>query len=84
MGQYRIAFSDVLGVDAQTYVTGITDLKVLAGAGDPLLVSTTRAGGGIAVFNATTGAVSQTIPIATDLLQLTPPALSLLQNQGQT
>ncbi|MFU8882428.1 MAG: M10 family metallopeptidase C-terminal domain-containing protein, partial [Rhodobacterales bacterium] len=44
----------------------------------------TSAGGGMAVFNATTGMVLQTTAVSTDVAQLTPPALSLLQNGGQT
>lgn len=86
MGNYRIAFSGVLGVGVQGFVNGITDLEVLTGPGDPLLVSVTRPGltGGMAVFNATTGAVLRTTPVAQDFLQLTPPDLALLQSGGQT
>lgn len=84
MGVYRIAFSGVLGAGQLSYVTGITDLELLPGPGDPLLVTTTRAGGGMGVFNATTGALLRTLPLSADLTQLTAPALSLIQKAGQT
>lgn len=86
MGNYRIAFSGVLGVGVQNFVGGITDLEVLTGPGDPLLVAVTRPGpmGGVAIFNATTGSVERTIPLAQELLQLTPPDLALLQFGGQS
>ncbi len=84
MGDYRIAFSGVLGAGQPSYVTGITDLVLLPGQGDPLLVSTTRAGGGMAVFDATTGALLRTMSISAELTQLTVPALSLIQTSGQS
>ena len=85
MGNYRFAFSGVLGAGVQNFVNGITDLEVLTGPGDPLLVSMTRPGtvGGLALFNAATGAVQRTTPVAQDFLQLTPPDLALLQTGGQ-
>jgi Ca2+-binding RTX toxin-like protein len=85
MGHYRIAFSSVLGGGAQSFVTGITDLEVVSGPGEPILVSMTRpgSGGGMAMFNAMNGAVLGTTPLAQDLLQLTPPDLALLQVGGQ-
>lgn len=86
MGHYRIAFSGVLGGGAQSFVTGITDLEVLSGPGEPILVSMTRPGpgGGMAMFNAVNGSVLGTTPVAQDLLQLTPPDLALLQVGGQS
>lgn len=85
MGNYRIAFSSVLGGGAQTYVTGITDLEVLSGPGEPILVSMTRPGpgGGMAMFNAVNGAVLRTTPVPQDFLQLTPPDLAMVQFGGQ-
>jgi Ca2+-binding RTX toxin-like protein len=86
MGNYRIAFSGVLGGGAQSFVTGITDLEVLSGPGEPILVSMTRPGpgGGMAMFNAVNGTVIRTTPVGQDLLQLTPPDLALLQVGGQS
>lgn len=84
MGNYRIAFSGVLSHGAQNFVTGITDLQIVTGGGDPLLVSTTRAGGGMAAFNATTGALVRTEATSPDLMQLIPPDLAILQAGGQT
>ncbi len=82
MGLYRFTFQGVIGTGVAGYVTGITDLRVLGGIGGPMLVSTTYAGGGTAVFHASTGAVQQTIAVSADLMQITPPSLDLLQIGG--
>lgn len=86
MGNYRIAFSGVLGGGAQSYVTDITDLEVLSGPGGPLLAAVTRPGpgGGMSLFDAVNGTVLRTLPVAQDLLQLTPPDLVVLQTGGQS
>lgn len=83
MALYRIASSDVLGAGQSIISNGITDLQVLVPGADPLLVSITRAGGGLALINGATGTILQTIPISQDLLQLTPPQVSLLTLGGQ-
>ncbi|MFD1195037.1 M10 family metallopeptidase C-terminal domain-containing protein [Seohaeicola saemankumensis] len=84
MGLYRIAFGGVLGGGMPTFVTGIADLEILTGAGDPVLISTTRAGGGMAAFNANTGALTRTQPTSADLAQLIAPDLAILPAGGQT
>src|SRR5690554_1040196 len=84
MGDYRIAFSGLLGNGLSTLVTGITDLEILTGPDGPLLVSTTRAGGGMAVFDAGSGALLHTITIPQALLQLTPPEMVMIHSGGQS
>lgn len=79
MGQYRFTFSSVLGAGFSNYVTGITDLRFIQGANGSLLASTTYAGGGTAFLAAGTGAILRTTPVAADLMQLTPPALEMIQ-----
>ena len=84
MGLYRITFDGVLGSSISPFVTGITDLEILAGSVGPVLVSTTRAGGGLAAFDATSGGVIRAEAIAADRAQLIAPDLALLQAGGQT
>ncbi|MDX5403568.1 MAG: hypothetical protein LPK02_15515, partial [Rhodobacterales bacterium] len=86
MGNYRIAFSGVLGGEALTFATGITDLEVLTGPGGSMLAAVTRpgSGGGLSLFNTETGTVLRTVSVAQDLLQLTPPDLAVLQTGGQS
>ena len=84
MGLYRITFDDVLGSGTSRFVTGITDLEILAGSAGPVLVSTTRAGGGLAAFDATSGGLIRTQGTAADMAQLIAPDLALLQAGGQT
>ncbi|MDP5349304.1 MAG: hypothetical protein NWQ32_13065, partial [Paracoccaceae bacterium] len=84
MGLYRITFDGVLGSGTSRFVTGITDLEILAGSAGPVLVSTTRAGGGLAAFDATSGGLIRTQGTAADMAQLIAPDLALLQAGGQT
>jgi Ca2+-binding RTX toxin-like protein len=84
MGNYQIAFSGVLGAGVQPYVSGITDLAIHWGQDGPILLSTTRAGGGLATFNATTGTLLQTVALSPDLAQLTAPELFEVQGSAQT
>ncbi|OAN69535.1 hypothetical protein A8B83_01070 [Rhodobacteraceae bacterium EhC02] len=84
MGLYRITFDDVLGSGTSRFVTGITDLEILAGSAGRVLVSTTRAGGGLAAFDATSGGLIRTQGTAADMAQLIAPDLALLQAGGQT
>lgn len=79
MGLYRFTFNDVIGSGFANYVTGITDLRLMNSMGGPMLVSTTYAGGGTAVFQAGSGELRQTIPVSADLMQLTSPSLEPLQ-----
>lgn len=75
MENYQIAFSGVLGAGVQPFVSGITDLAIHNGPDGPILLSTTRAGGGLAAFDATTGTLLQTVGLSQDLAQLTAPEL---------
>ncbi|MDX5381668.1 MAG: hypothetical protein LPJ92_01605 [Rhodobacterales bacterium] len=84
MGLYRITFDGVLGSGTSRFVTGITDLEILAGSAGPVLVSTTRAGGGLAAFDATSGGLIRTQASTADLAQLIPPDLAVVQTGGQT
>jgi Ca2+-binding RTX toxin-like protein len=86
MGNYRIAFSGVLNAGPQGPAEAITDLHLLTGTGQPLLVSVTRAGtsGSLTVLDAVTGAVLRSTGLPPHLAQLTPPDLSLLRHAGQT
>lgn len=84
MGLYRIAFSEMLGVAQSNFSSGITDLGILGNTADPLLVSTTRPGGGIAIMQANSGDILRVIPVSQDLLQLTPPDIAQLNLGGQT
>lgn len=80
MGQYRFSFGGVLGAGFSNYVTGITDLGIVASAQGPILATATYAGGGTAFIQASTGAVLRATPIASEMMQLTPPALELIQS----